>query len=816
MNLLFEIRYCLIGLLKDKHFCVTALLTLALCIGGNTAIFSMLNTLVLQPLPFADSKKIVEIYNTYAGTAADRDSSNIPLFLDYSENTDVFSHLALIKDFAANMGGEDLSQRVTGLKVTPQFFAIFKVAPHMGAFFRTEHRVRGQDAVVVLGYSLWKHQFAGDRDIVGRQIILNGQTNEIIGVAPRSMEALFPSPKTTVYKPYAWRSSEVHPSARHFNNARLFGRLKPRGTVRAAQRQVDHRDQIYYETTPHDRDFLDRTQHKSKVITLHKERVRYHKTALYLLQLGALFVLLIGCVNIANLLLVRSNARQQEFAIRCAIGARPITIGRQLLIESLLLFVAGGVNSILFGAWFIKLANSYAMDMLPPMQPLRLDAAAVVFALLLAILFGFITAILPIARILSRDLIKSLTQSNRGISGSKSMRLLSSGFVSAQIALALVLTIGSGLLWLSYAKVVQRDYGFDPYNVTVARIHLSNPMYRDGDKIRTMQNRLLEAIQTIPGVDSAALGSALPTQGGYSYNLFSIYGYELTEGEDILAASRMSVSPDFMRTLDIEILQGRSFSAADLADTRHHVIIDKNLANRYFINKNPIGHKLGFVGPDTAEEKWPIVIGVAESAQHRQLDEKQRTPFIYENLQQKPRRQIALYIKSAIASETLLPMVRQRLQDIDPDLALYSTGKLRDYLNKSLNSRRVILFLLLAFAAVAVALSAIGIYGIVAYTVRQETREIGIRIALGANNVHIFAKVFKMTFIKTGIGVLLGISGAIALARQISTMLYEVDTIDPIVYCLAAATVFIISIAASYIPAKRATQIQPMQTLKAE
>ncbi len=815
MNLLRDAQFGLRLLLKDKYVTLAAITTLALCIGGNASIFTMLNTLLLKPLPFHEPDRIVEIYNTYPEGGLDRASSNIPILLDYSENTEAFNKLALIAGFSANYGEDGSPERINGHRVTADFFEVIGVAPEVGSFFTQEHMIQGQHRVVVLGYSFWRNQFAADPNIAGSNIQLNGNQFEIRGVAPRSVESLYPDAR--LFTAFAWNPDQVQPMRRHSNGPRLFGRLEESSTIATAKTQIDVRDRIFYDAAPQQfKDFLDRTAHESQVVSLQEERVRDVSGNLYLLQGGALFALAIGCVNIANLLLIRSNARQSEFAIRCSVGALPLTIGRQLMMESLLLSIGGSLVGVVLAFIGIDLINTYAMDMLPPMQPLALDVSTLFFALGLAILTGLIVGTFPMIRAFTLNLVGVLSHSTRGSSTSRASRFTSSSLVCLQVSISLVLLAGAGLLIHSFYKLLDRDLGFDPENVTTLRISLSGRNYREPESVYAFQNRLLEMINDLPRVDSSGIAAHAPMATGYPYNTFNIFGYEMAEGEDQLAASHTWASPGYFESLSIEIIQGEGFGLSDVADARRSVVIDKVLADRYYPGENPIGRRIGFVGLDTAEDQWPAVIGVAETAQHRAAGEIEGAPFMYENIYQRPFRNFSVFIKSSLSPQILIPIVRERMNELDPRLPIFLSGSLADFIDDSLNGRRAVMLLLTIFAGIAVLLSSIGIYGVLAYNVSQQSREIGTRAAIGANRQQIRNHFLKQGLIKTLIGLGMGLVGALALSRLMASMLYEVQPTDAGVFLGITLILFVVSMLASYLPTIKATRIHPMEALRAD
>ena len=774
----------------------------------------MLNSLILRSLPFHEADRLVEVYNMYPNTALERGASNVPILLDYRENTEAFQDLALTSGYAANFGELGSPQRINGTRVTDAFFRVLRVNPVAGNFFTEEEMVQGQHRVVVLAHKFWQNAYGSDPEVVGQTMQLNGQPFTIRGVAPRSLEALYP--ETRLYIPLSWNPEQVNPMGRHGNGPRLYGRLKDGVSIEQAIAQIAHRDRVFYDEYPAIHDFLDRAGHYSTINGLQDERVRNVESNLYLLQIGALVVLAIGCVNIANLLLIRSNSRQSEFAIRCAIGAKPTVIARQLITESLLLAIGGSIIGASLGWAGIQLINTYAMDMLPPTQALVMDMNTLIFALVMAIVTGLLVGALPALRVFKLNLVKGLNHDTRGSSASRSSQLVSSSLVCGQVSLALILLVVAGLLFHSFAKLLSDDFGFDPEDVITMRVSLSGQKYSEPGSVHAFQNQLLETIRTLPDVSYAGIGAHTPMTSGYPYNTFNIYGYEMAEGEDQLAALHTWASPGYFEALDIKILEGEGFGLTDVADGRRSVIIDKVMADRYYPDESPIGRKLGFTGNNTPEEEWPFVIGVAETVQHAPIGGVQGSPFIYDNIYRGPFRNFCILIKSQMDYDTLLAVVRSRVEELDPTLPLFQNGLLTDFIDDSFNDRRALMLLLGIFAGIAVALSAIGIYGVLAYSVSQQFREIGTRCAMGASRENIRNLFLKRGLIKTGIGLAIGLAGAFALSRFVTSMLYEVEPTDLRVYGTITLLLFAISMLASYLPARKASRIPPMEALRME
>ncbi len=805
-------RFGLRVLVKSKYFTIAALLTLGLCIGINTAIFSALNFLILRPLPFTESENLVEIYDTYPKIGVNRSVSNLASYVDFKANTDTFSDFALMRRVSGNIGEEGSPERVDGLQVTSDFFELLRVSPLLGSFFNEEHAIPGQDDVIVLSHSFWKGYFGEDQAIVGQQTMIDGNTFTILGVAPRSVEVM--SPEAKLYRVWAWNPDEVNPNSRHSQNAQLIGRLKIKDSLAQAKAQIDVLDRRFYENASASfKSTLDRIGHIRRVVPLKKAQVGDIASRLYMLNVAALFVLMIGCVNISNLMLAQSNARTSEFAIRCGLGASPVTIGFQLIIESLLLAAGGCFMGIVLGWGGIELINRFSMGVLLSSQLLELDGTTLFFAVGLALATGLIVGLLPIFRIFRQNLMAEVRQSSRSSSTSRSSRLISSSLVCGQAALALMLLTGAGLLIVSFSKVLSKNFGFDPENVTIARIALPMQHYQEPESVFGFQERILETLRQTPGIDAVAIASGVPTSTGYSNNNFVIHNYISRLGEG--HALNTNVSSGYFEVLSISLLQGRFFDQTDVANNRSSLIIDKSMAGHYFPQENSVGQRLAFGGPRENLEDWPVVVGVVDKVQHTDLNDMRKF-FVYTNIFERPDREFSILVKSERSLKDIINIIKDRIQEIDPRLPIYGSGTMDGIVDRSLNSRRMIMSLLTIFAGVALILSVIGVYGSLAYNVSQQCKEIGTRLALGAKKGEILW-LFLMQGIRKGvIGLSLGLVGAFALSRFMEGMLYEVEATDPMIYIVGVVVLFVATLLASYLPARRAANIQPMEALRAE
>lgn len=800
-------------LVKNKGFAATALVTLALCIGANTAIFSMLYALVIKPLPFHEPARIVEVYNTFGKVGLNKAPSNVVQYLDFKANAPAFANLALWQSAEFTFGEEGQPTRTQGVFATAEIFDVLGVQPIVGRFFSAENHVPAASKVVVLTQSFWRTQYQSDPGVVGKNLRLDGETFQIIGVAPHDLEAF--DARAKFVRPMAWPPDKVNQFPRYGVSPRLYGRLKADATMAAALTQVSGLEQQFYDAAPPPvKEFLDRSGHVIGLDTVQTQRVEPVKTSLYLLQGGVLFVLLIGCLNVANLLLARSNARQGELAIRAALGAGRGVIARQLIIESTLLTWVGALLGLGVAWAALSASNRFIAQLMPTTLPFAIDARVLGYTALIAIVMSVAIGILPVIHVLGGNLLGAIQSRSRSASTGRRVRTMSSVLVVIQVAFALILLVGAGLLIHGFAKAVAVDPGFDPRGVIAARVALPGK-YRKDDGSLQFQQRLLTALQEIPGVTASA-ATATPFETGLPINAFSLRDYALPPGAAQPGAYHLGASPAYLETLHIPLREGRWFNASDSKKSRAVFVVDEDFAKRYFAQGSAVGQHLTFGKPPAKEEDWPEIIGVVGNVRHNGVEDKSGNPFLYHPLEQTPFGEVSVLVRSERAPSEVINLIRQTIAAIDPALPVFQVGPMDDIISTRLNNRRAIMLLLGGFAVIALLLSAIGIYGVLAYDVSQRTREIGIRGAIGATREQVIALIMREGLIKTVIGLVVGLAGALALSHYMTTMLFEVKPTDPLAYIVVTVLLFVVAVLASYLPARRAAHIDPIVALRSE
>ena len=810
-----DLRHAARLLAKSPGFAVATLLTLALCIGFNTAIFSAVYSLMLKPLPFPQAERIVEIYNTYpkAGGAASRGASNVVQLLDYQQNASSYSHAALWSPFQGMFGEDVAAERLHGARATADLFEVLGLRPLIGQFFKAENQLPNADKFIVLTQSFWEVHYREDPGVLGKTARLDGETFTIIGIAPRALEAF--DARVRFLRPMSWDPARLGP--RHGNGPRLVARLKPGTDIGSAVAEAENIERRFYDAgTPQVREFLDRSGHKIRVGRVQDERIEPLKTKLLLLQGGVLFVLCIGCVNVANLLLARANGRQSELAIRCALGATRGVIARQLLLESALLTGLGAALGIGLAWAGVRVLNHYRAEMMAQALPFTLDGRVLAFTAVVSVVAALLIGALPIVHILRTNLMGMIHRSSRGASGGAGVRALSSTLIIGQVAIALMLLTGAGLLIHSFWNAIAINPGFDPRGVVTGRIAIPLAHRISDDAGRQLQQRVTQSLREIPGVSSVALGVAVPFQGGLPVNAFTLAEDTLPPGSPQPGANRVIVSPDYFATLKLTLLEGRVLEPKDAAPNAPPVfVVDETFAKKYFAGRSALGGRFSFGGRPQKESDWPTVVGIVRNVPHRGVEDRTELPYVYHSLGAR-NGGLTLFLRTERPATDVISEMRPKLQAIDPAIALFDTGPLQQFIDASFNERRALMLLLGAYAGLALFLSALGIYGVLAYDVSQRTREIGIRGAIGATHRQVIGLIMRQGVWKAAIGLILGLVGAALLSRYLKTLLYDLSPTDPRAYAAVSVLLLAVAALASYLPARRAAKINPTEALRAE
>ena len=812
-----DLRHALRLLWKSKRITATTLVTLALCIGATTAIFSSVYALMLKPLPFQGPDRIVELYTSAVKAGLNRMGANVPFYMDYSQNATSYEKLGLWSFQYTLIGQDEGVVRVPAARATAEIFEILKISPIHGSFFTKENNKQGNEKVVVLTQSYWQQQFQESPEVLGKELMIDDEKYKIIGVAPRVFEAM--DARIKFVAPLAWPAAAENPQGRYGVGIQLFGRLKPGVAAGSADAEAKLMEKKYVDAGAAPlKQFVERSGMTMNVGGVQEQRVSPVRTTLLMLQGGVAFVLLIGCFNVANLLLVRSNARQSEMAVRSALGAGRGTIARQFLIESLLLTSMGSVLGLAVAWGALKATNFYLARMLPQQLPATLDWRVLGFAVGLTLVVGLLIGLIPVFHILRTNLASVINSSSRGSSSSRGVRTLSSVLVVAQVAVALMLLTGAGLLISSFAKALRVDPGLDPSGVVTARIALTRQYRATPDAANVIRERLFEAMRGIPGVTDTAISFSTPFQGGLPINAFTLENDTLPPGAPQPGAFRVIVSPGYEKALGLKMVEGRFYSEADLAmpPNRQVFVVDQSFAKKFFPKGNAIGGRFAFGARPANPDDWPTIIGVVKDVPHNGVEEKSGNPFIYQLFRGGTPGGLTMFMRANRPTADVITELRAKVKAIDTNLPLFEVGTLENAVGSSFDNRRAVMLLLAVFAGLALFLSALGIYGVLAYDVAQRTREIGMRSAIGASRGQIVGLILRQGLWKSGVGVILGLIGAFLLSSSIKTLLFNVEPTDPMVFVLVSLVLIGVALLASYLPAHRASRINPLIALRDE
>ena len=808
-TILKDIRLAIRSLLKQPDFTIVAVVTLALGIGATTTIFSILNGLVLRPPPLADPDRVVALWRTPQGNHIEGYLSYLEL-QEWRKANHSFEDIAVYKPTGIIITDRQESDRVSGMYVTANFFPLLRVSPIAGRNFDVQEEHRDSALVAIISYEFWQSKFGGDQGVLNRQITLNSKPHTIIGILPQGFDFPLSYRNVEVWTTVANEGENLEERGAFVFKA--FGRLKPDVTIQQAQTEMSTIAANLAQAYP-------ATNKTSTVqlVSAHEHIVGSQvRRALWLL-LGAVgFILLISCTNAANLLLVRAITKQRETAIRAALGAGRGRIAIHSLIESLLLSLMAGFIGLLAAVWAVKAIKYYGANELPRLHEVQVDSRVMIFALIVSALTALLFGLAPMLKAARSNIYDILRSGTKTATSVNTLRLWADALVISEVALSLILLVGAGLMIRSFAELVNVTPGFDARNVLTGNIVLSEPKYDDPPQRLQYVNETLVRLKGLPGVEYAAFVAPLPFSGADVGGDFKIEGRDIQPGDEPTANVR-SVSSDYFRAMKIPIVRGRDFNEADRRGGVGGAIINETLARRYFANEEPLGKYISDVGANQNEgdpKRWEIV-GISGDIHHNSLI-KPAAPELYFPYAQNSWRWGNFIARTSVEPSSLAGGFREQIRAGDPLIALTRIRPLDQLIASTVTQPRFYALLFGLFGLIGLSLTVTGIYGVISYTVAQRTQEIGIRMALGAQTSNVMKLVIGEVLILALIGVAIGSGAAFGLTRFMRSLLFGVTPTDPMTFLALSALAVIVALLACYLPARRATKVNPIVALRYE
>jgi len=803
-----DLRYALRSLRKQPVFTLVAVLTLTLGIGANTAIFSLLYQTLLRPLPYPAADRLVFVWNSYKGINLDQASVSIPDYVDRKTQAPAIEDAALFTNRTANLNEGGNPEQLRSLAVTPSFFSTLQRQPFLGRGFTEDETKPDADKFVILTYGLWTSRYGSDPSIVGRDIRVNGVAHKVVGVLPADFD--LPGRDIALLTPFAFTAAQLSDNGRGNEFSQMIARLRPGATIAQLNEQIKIITQHVAERLPARAGFMKTSQFGGFAVSFRDQLVGDVRTPLYTLQIGVLLVLFIACANVANLILMRATGRNRELAIRTTLGAGKWRIVRQMLTEGLVIAGAGAVGGIAVGLLGLSALLALSSTQIPGTPRASLDLAVLAFTFTLAILTGLVFGIVPAIAVSRGNAASYLRDDSRSGTASRSTGAIRAFLVVGETTVAVMLLVGAGLLLKSFARLQGVNPGFATENVLTAQIALPQARYPDPAAYRAFWARLIESSRAIPGVIAAASTTNVPFNGNISSGSYTIAGRAIAPGEASPHGRQEAVGGDYFKAMHIPLIAGRPFNDGDTANAPAVCIVDEYLVKKYFANSTALGQQI-----QRGNLSFTIV-GVVGTINSIDLGQPVMKERIYYPVSQIPFRVggMALVLKTGLDPQSLVPQVRAAVRAIDPEQPVADVRTMEQWVSRSLENRRTSMTLLTIFGAIALVLSAIGIYGVLAYGVAQRVREFGIRQALGADRASILSLVFKQGLRTAGVGMVLGLAASVALSRLLQSLLFGVTPRDIGVFGSVTVLLLAVAMAACYIPARRATRVDPMVALR--
>lgn len=817
-SLMNDIRYGIRTLRKYPGFSLIVVMVLALGIGANSAIFTVVNGVLLRPLPYRDSDQLVMIWGNFLKLNIERLPAKAAEYEDYRAQSQIFEQVAAFESLSLNLIGEEQAERITAARVSANLFSMLGAEVEQGRGIATEENQTGRDQVVVLSQGFWQSHLSGRADAIGQTLKLNDRDYTVIGVMPANFQfphASFPfAEPADLWVPLVYPTEQVaQRQGPYYLN--VVSRLKADVTLSQARAHMNALGQRF------------ENQHRGyrgpsgedggwriTLVPVQEEAVGSSRRGLLLLFGAVALVLLIACANVANLLLVRATSRQKELAVRLALGASRWRLARQLLVESLLLALFGGISGLLFAFWGVDSLAALQSPNLARMQEVSIDSRVLVFAALLTIFTALLFGLLPAWQASKFNLQRTLKENRGAAIGGRRQHLWRNGLLISEVALSLVVLIGAGLLVNSFLRLQQVRPAISTDKLLTVEINLSNSRYREPAQIAGYFHELVRRVEGVPGVESASLGTARPLSAAERNDPFSVEGRTLDPDNPSFAGWQM-VGANYFHTLGIPLVQGRDLTLQDMEQSAPVVaVINETMARRYWANENPIGQRMT-VGLPRADNPWATIIGIAKDLPHREIDSRPE-PDWYLSRSRGPQPNQILFVRTAANPAGLAATIRKVVAEVDRNQPVANIKTLSEVVADTVAPRKFNMVLFVLFAVIAIVLAALGIYGVIAYTVAERTHEVGIRMALGAQKSDVLGLIIKTGVMLTLIGVVLGLAIALALTRLMTTLLFGITPNDATTFAAVSAFLILVALLACYIPARRATRVDPLIALRCE
>jgi putative ABC transport system permease protein len=803
-----DLRFAVRMLTRSPGSSAAAVLCLALAIGATTAVFSFENAVLLRGLPYRDAERIFIVWNQFLANNDPKEDFSIPEFLDLREQAKSFAELAATRPGLSSLTGDGDPELLVTVHTSPELFRLLGVAPGLGRWFLPDEERPGRDRVAILSHELWQRHFSSDPAVIGRKVIVDGQPYTVVGVTAEGF--YFRRKGRDLWLPLT--IDRAAQPKRDDRNYEVYARPRAGVQPAAAQAELDAIARLF--ARDHPESYPASSGYGMKLASYRDEIIGDSRPALLLLGGAVALVLLIACANVANLLMARATTRDREVAVRIAFGAGRPALLRQFLVESLLLALAGGALGLLLASWGVRLTAHMNIAKLPRLDEVSIDANVLLFTLLVTVLTGVLFGFAPALQALRRNLLQALKQGGRGGSEGAERQLPRRLLVVVEVAVALMVLVGAGLLVQSFVRMARIKPGYNPHDVLTLELFLPAPKYPDKTQWVTFWNRLVERLDALPGVVSAATVNAVPLGKVQETGNLEIEGLALKPGQPAPQAAWRMCSPDYFRTMGTPLVEGRFFTPLDNDKAQAVVIVDRGVARRFWPGTSPIGKRLKMTGQDSAGE-WRTIVGVVGDVKHVSFD-TDSPPHVYVPLAQFPRLFQYVVVRTTGDPAALAPAARAAVREIDRDQAVFRVESMDEKVAITTAWRRFYTALLGCFAVVALALAMLGVYGVTAFSVAQRRREIGIRMALGARRGSVMGLVLGQALLLAGMGVALGLAAALAIARVAASLLFGVSATDLGSFAGGALLLVALAMVASYLPARRASRLDPVLALAAE